>query len=213
MVQSWNTAGIFGFAKVLFNPSLALPACRVKGRQSSIIFFDLLDITRIDYRRAKDLAGIRAICFDKDNVLTLPYRKELYPPLIAAIAECRDVFTRDMMLVVSNSAGSSDDTPEFREAEALEKNIGLPVLRHGGKKPDCVQQILERFKGLKPNEIMFVGDRLLTDVVMANQLGFLSVHTQPLTEEGDNSPAKLVTFRGIFRFFLLFRFGGWRMHG
>lgn len=39
---------------------------------------------------------------------------------------------------------------------------------------------------------MFIGDRLLTDVLMANELGLISVHTQPLTEKGDNWPAILV---------------------
>lgn len=46
--------------------------------------------------------------------------------------------------------------------------------------------ILGYFNGVPADRIMFIGDRLLTDVLMANELGMISVHTQPLTEEKDN---------------------------
>lgn len=46
------------------------------------------------------------------------------------------------------------------------------------------------FKGLKPKQIALIGDRVLTDIVMANEAGFLSVLvTDPLTIQGDNIPA------------------------
>ena len=37
-----------------------------------------------------------------------------------------------------------------------------------------------------------VGDRLLTDVVFGNLHGMLTVHTQPLTLEGDNKVARAI---------------------
>lgn len=44
------------------------------------------------------------------------------------------------------------------------------------------------------DELCFVGDRLLTDVVFGNLHGMLTVHTQPLTLKGDNRPAAVFRF-------------------
>lgn len=55
------------------------------------------------------------------------------------------------------------------------------------------------------DELCFVGDRLLTDVVFGNLHGMLTVHTQPLTLKGDNRPA------AVFRF--LERKVGWAPGG
>lgn len=44
------------------------------------------------------------------------------------------------------------------------------------------------------DELCFVGDRLLTDVVFGNLHGMLTVHTQPLTLKGDNRPAAIFRF-------------------
>lgn len=44
------------------------------------------------------------------------------------------------------------------------------------------------------DELCFVGDRLLTDVVFGNLNGMLTVHTRPLTLEGDNRPATVFRF-------------------
>lgn len=44
------------------------------------------------------------------------------------------------------------------------------------------------------DELCFVGDRLLTDVVFGNLHGMLTVHTRPLTLEGDNRPAAVFRF-------------------
>ena len=54
---------------------------------------------------------------------------------------------------------------------------------------------MNHFDGIKPERIALLGDRLLTDIVMANEAGFISVHlTDPLTIQGDNIPAIVVRF-------------------
>ncbi len=90
-----------------------------------------LDITKIDFAAAKR-EGIKAVVFDKDNCITLPYSMTVYPPVKEGLDECKDIFEYEMIAVVSNSAGSSDDAL-FEKAEELEKQIGIPVLRHGRK--------------------------------------------------------------------------------
>lgn len=56
-------------------------------------------------------------------------------------------------------------------------NTQIPVLSHSTKKPGCGAEILAHFRtqpelaDLQANEIAIVGDRLSTDVMMANMMG------------------------------------------
>lgn len=85
------------------------------------------------------------------------------------------------LLIVSNSAGTNDDV-EGKEARLLEAATGVKVMRHSTKKPGCGPQIMEYFRNhaadadvTSPDQIAVVGDRLSTDVMMANMMGFWSV--------------------------------------
>lgn len=95
-------------------------------------------------------------------------------------------------MIVSNTAGTQDD-PSHEQEKLLEKNTGVKVLRHGTKvgievlcssprltiikKPGCKDEVMEYFAQAKdfeitsPSQIAVVGDRLLTDVMMANMMG------------------------------------------
>lgn len=77
------------------------------------------------------------------------------------------------MLIVSNSAGTNDDK-DYEQAKKLERDTGVTVLRHPTKKPGCHKEIKEYFKSQginKASEIVVVGDRLFTDMLMANMMG------------------------------------------
>ena len=74
---------------------------------------------------------------------------------------------------MSNSAGTNDDT-NYNQASKLEKDTGVTVLRHPTKKPGCHEEIRDYFKkqGItEANEIVVIGDRLFTDMLMANMMG------------------------------------------
>ena len=81
-------------------------------------------------------------------------------------------------MIVSNSAGTDR---HVAEADIVEETTGVKVFRHSTKKPGCGQQVLEHFRAFpeigvsKPSEIAVVGDRLFTDVMMANLMGAFSV--------------------------------------
>ena len=83
-------------------------------------------------------------------------------------------------MIVSNSAGTRDD-PAGVEADLLERNTGVSVLRHSTKKPGCGPEVLQYFRSqpesgvTKPSQIAIVGDRLFTDVMMANMMGSWNV--------------------------------------
>ena len=76
------------------------------------------------------------------------------------------------MLIVSNSSGLQSKDPYGSKASTLERNVEIPVLRHQKPKPACGPEILAHFKGVvdQPSEIVVIGDRLFTDIAMANTM-------------------------------------------
>ena len=84
-----------------------------------------------------------------------------------------ETYLSKKILIVSNTAGTNQDA-DYKHAQVLEKNTGVPVLKHSTKKPGCYEDILSYFKDQNvydPREIAIVGDRLFTDILMANIMG------------------------------------------
>ena len=83
-------------------------------------------------------------------------------------------------MIVSNSAGTRSD-PEGKEAALLEEATRVEVFRHSTKKPGCGLDVLKHLQKMAkirvkhPGQVAVVGDRLLTDVVMANMMGSWSI--------------------------------------
>ncbi|CAO0794501.1 unnamed protein product [Mucor circinelloides] len=180
MVQSLNLSGIANAFRVLLNPSLAMPHIIVD------------DIRQINFKNLKQNANIKAIGFDKDNCLTAPYVSTIYPPLTEAWKNCIETFSKDKVLIVSNSAGTKDDV-DYKEAQKLEESLGVTVLRHDEKKPSGGQFLKEKLSPIPADQTAFVGDRILTDVLFGNRNGNLTIWTrQVITEEGDNKAALIL---------------------
>ena len=59
----------------------------------------------------------------------------------------------------------------------MEKATGVHVLSHSEKKPGCGAEVMEYFKShpetcvTSPSHVAIVGDRLTTDIMMANMMG------------------------------------------
>lgn len=93
----------------------------------------------------------------------------------------REAYPGRRLLIVSNSAGASSLDPRGQLAAAVEKSTGVAVLAHSTKKPGCGPEILEYFRShpetgvTRPDQIAVVGDRLTTDVMMANFMGSYAV--------------------------------------
>lgn len=97
--------------------------------------------------------------------------------------------------ILSNSAGSSDDEG-WKMATKTENSIGLPVIRHMTKKPGCLNEVLTHFEGklekqITPKQICMIGDRVMTDVVFANQYDMISVLVDPISHTRDHPVAIL----------------------
>ncbi|CCM05880.1 uncharacterized protein FIBRA_08117 [Fibroporia radiculosa] len=175
-----NLPGILVPFHLLLNPRLVVPHLVVK------------DIRQLDFRELRR-AGYRGAVFDKDNCLTLPHEDALVPELTDAWKECCQTFGSGYVLVVSNSAGSHLDAGEI-QAEAVSHRLAVPVLRHTSFKPSysCIASIRAYFASLpspvRDEELIIVGDRLLTDVVLANRMACKKrIQAKPRQLSGEQS--------------------------
>nr|XP_024372610.1 uncharacterized protein LOC112280904 isoform X2 [Physcomitrium patens] len=170
--QRVNIAGIqFASRVMLHDQHLAIPHISVP------------DIRWIDWKALHD-HGFEGVVFDKDNTLTAPYAFALWPALSTSLQECQSVFEGRIALL-SNSAGLYQFDPDGVEAKALEERLGIPVIRHGTKKPAGTAEDLVKHFGCDPSRIIMVGDRYFTDVVFGNNNGLLTIRPAPLTSIGE----------------------------
>ncbi|CAA7260517.1 unnamed protein product [Cyclocybe aegerita] len=172
-----NIPGLLVPFQLLLYPRLVIPSLLVK------------DIRQIDFPSLKK-AGYRGAVFDKDNCLTLPHRDILVPELQNAWKSCRETFGEGNVLIVSNSAGTYLDAGGI-QSESVTYHLGVPVLFHKSFKPaySCITAIRTYFSSL-PNpihdhELIVVGDRVFTDVVLANRIRMQSGKRRGLASSVD----------------------------
>lgn len=78
---------------------------------------------------------------------------------------------------MSNTAGALSYDPKAQLSSELEKATGVKVLSHQTKKPGCGAEIMEYFRShpetgvSSPSQVAIVGDRLFTDMMLANSMG------------------------------------------
>ncbi|CAG59919.1 uncharacterized protein GVI51_H04213 [Nakaseomyces glabratus] len=173
-----NFNATFNALRVIYNHSLCIPRLRIAT-------FNQLPIPIKPH--------IKVVVVDKDNCMALQDDDKVWHEYTAKWEELKRVY-QDRVLIVSNSAGSSDDKG-YLQAKTLEKNTGVPVLRHKLKKPGCRDEIIEYFKerGLieKPDEIAVIGDRLFTDILMANMMGSYGVWIEDGVKISNSAFSKL----------------------
>ncbi|KIM20182.1 hypothetical protein M408DRAFT_328111, partial [Serendipita vermifera MAFF 305830] len=182
--------------RALWKPINVIPRLTVK---------DIRDIDFISLRKQ----GFDSIVFDKDNCLTLPHKDTIIPALHSSLQLCKATFTPDRVLIVSNSSGTPSEDPGYIEAESVQRQLGCRVLRHNHKKPSrrCAKEIVDYFTGLDDIEkhpsrvnpgvssplssevqqqrqpkIILVGDRIMTDILLANEMGAYGIYTTRLWE-------------------------------
>ncbi|KAG2163437.1 hypothetical protein VTO58DRAFT_102332 [Aureobasidium pullulans] len=167
-----NVSGTLSFFRLFRDPSLCLP-------HHTVSTFNHLPIplsrafNKADGEKKVD---IRAVVLDKDNCFAVPKENEVYKPYTERFEELRKAYPGSRLLIVSNSAGTLSD-PTGAEADLLEKNTGVKVLRHNTKKPGCHSDVLSYLRNAPDtgvthaSQVAIVGDRLFTDVMMANMMG------------------------------------------
>ena len=213
-----NTSATINVFRLIYNPALCLPQATISNFNQlpvplSSAFVSLSNRQKLD---------IRAVVLDKDNCFAKPKENNVFQPYNVCVQfhegqdfwygwkekfqALRDAYPGSRLLIVSNSAGTSDDV-ESKEARLLEAATGVKVLRHSTKKPGCGPQIMDYFRDhaadanvTSPNQIVVVGDRLTTDVMMANMMGFWSVWIK----DGVVNQKNLVSLRSWHENYLLF---------
>ncbi|KAK6363246.1 hypothetical protein TWF730_000689 [Orbilia blumenaviensis] len=161
-----NLSATFNALRVLYDPSLCLP-------HMIIPTFAQLPVP---LRFPGQKSDIRAVILDKDNCISENYALEVYGPYKDKFEALKAAYPGNRLLIVSNSSGTQDDK-DGKEAALLSQTLSIPVLRHNVKKPGCLDEILAHLRACpdvqleSPSQIAVVGDRLFTDVMMANMMG------------------------------------------
>ncbi|KAK0323194.1 hypothetical protein LTR82_005554 [Friedmanniomyces endolithicus] len=160
LAHSMNVSASINVLRLLANPTLCLPHYTVST-------FDQLPVplstgfTKYGTEKGPD---IRAVVLDKDNCFAVPRQNTIYPAYSAKFDELREASDKG-----------------YEEADLLERNAGVKVLRHTTKKPGCHAEIMSHFRNAPdtgvtvPSQVAIVGDRLFTDVLMANIMGSHSI--------------------------------------
>lgn len=154
-----NLSGTFNALRVIYKPQLCMPQLVIP------------DFSKLPIPLCFNKNRIKAVVLDKDNTFAKPYDDKVYAGYKVGWDRLRQCYPGAKLLIVSNTAGTTDDK-DYKQAERIEKTIGVSVLRHSTKKPGCHKEVMEFFRenGIcdSPKEVVVVGDRLFTDVIMAN---------------------------------------------
>ncbi|PHH60915.1 hypothetical protein CDD81_1026 [Ophiocordyceps australis] len=122
-------------------------------------------------------SDIRAVVLDKDDCFAFPGRLHVHEPYGKHFEALKQAYPGRKLLIVSNTAGATSWDKQLKQAVELEQKTGIAVLAHSAKKPGCGQEIMAYFKQhpetgvTEASHIAVVGDRLMTDVLLANMMG------------------------------------------
>ncbi|KAL8812203.1 MAG: hypothetical protein Q9200_001208 [Gallowayella weberi] len=192
-----NISATLNFFRLIKNPSLCLP-------HATIPTFNHLPVP-LSNAFGNLKPDIRAVVLDKDNCFALPKENVVYKPYTQfhfanpsnppqdKISSLFRTYPPPHLLIVSNSAGSTTSDPHNTQASLLASTTSIPVLKHSTKKPGCGTQILNHFlhapgsRVTSADQIAVVGDRLFTDVMLANLMGSWSIWVRDGVIENRNS--------------------------
>lgn len=130
------------------------------------------DATKIDYKAMEEM-GIRLLCFDLDNTLDIPDKitTELIPICIETLQLVSE--TNLEILITSNNT-IQNRVKSF--ADIVEKPY-IQKMKKPLQKNYRNNNIINKYQ---PREILFIGDKLITDVIGGNTFGGYTVLVDPL---------------------------------
>ncbi|KAH6637032.1 mitochondrial PGP phosphatase [Chaetomium tenue] len=166
-----NLSASLNIFKLLAKPSLCLP-------HTTVATFDDLPIPlNKAFSKNGRQVEIRAVVLDKDDCFAIPDHNEVHEPYKGRFEALRAAYPGRRLLIVSNTAGATSYDVKGKLASAVEASTGVSVLAHALKKPGCGDEIMSYFRqhpetGVTgPHQIAIVGDRLATDMMLANMMG------------------------------------------
>ncbi|KAM3505671.1 hypothetical protein MY10362_002823 [Beauveria mimosiformis] len=166
-----NLSASLNATRLLFKPSICLP-------HHTVSTFNDLPIPLDSVLHARGLkANIRAVVLDKDDCFAYPDAKEVYGPYKDHFEKLRKAYPGRKLLVVSNTSGATTWDKNLSQAAEVQRSTGVHVLPHAVKKPGCGPEIMAYFEKhpetgvTDPSQVAVVGDRLTTDMMLANMMG------------------------------------------
>lgn len=128
--------------------------------------------------------GIKMLCFDLDNTLDKP--NNMTQRLDESIKKLLDELKKEFeIMIVSNNMikGRVDSFASLYELEYIE------AMRKPFKKKYQHKNILKYNK----DEVLFIGDKIITDILGANRLGYQSILVNPLHPTSPKWYSKVMT--------------------
>ncbi|KAK3986288.1 mitochondrial PGP phosphatase [Cladorrhinum sp. PSN332] len=168
-----NLSASLNIFKLLAKPSLCLPHATVSTFADLPIPLNKAFPAKTNGKQA----DIKAVVLDKDDCFAYPEENEVYHKYKKHFESLRAAYPGPRLLIVSNTAGAMSYDKDGKMASAVAKSTGLSVLSHAVKKPGCGDEIMEYFRShpetgvTSPSQIAIVGDRLATDMMLANMMG------------------------------------------
>ncbi len=143
------------------------------------------NVSYIDYKALSSL-GVRYLVFDKDNTLSETYAFKYYKPGIQkAVYEAKTVFGMKNIAILSNSIKKEEFHWIFEQEP-------VSLIGANSKKPFNFTEIQRHFNNAKAEEIAVIGDRLMTDTLLANLNGGISIYVKPLETTHEKINIKLM---------------------
>ncbi|KAL2075775.1 hypothetical protein VTL71DRAFT_718 [Oculimacula yallundae] len=173
-MNAFNVSATLNIFRLITKPTLCLP-------HATISTFNQLPVPLNSVFGKYKNVDIRAVVLDKDNCFAIPHSNTVHEPYEDKFKSLREAYPGRRLLIVSNTSGASSIDPHGELASSVIKATGVTVLPHSTKKPGCGPEIMEYFlqhpeTGVtRPDQIAVVGDRLTTDVMMANMMGSYAV--------------------------------------
>ncbi|KAG8158920.1 hypothetical protein KVR01_011363 [Diaporthe batatas] len=174
MGANFNLSASLNIFKLLANPSLCLP-------HAAVSTFKDLPIPLDSAFQRKGEVNIKAVVLDKDDCFAVPETNEVHKSYQERFEALKAAYPGRRLLIVSNTAGALSYDTKAQLASELEKATGVKVLSHQTKKPGCGSEIMEYFRShpetgvSNPSQVAIVGDRLFTDMMLANSMGSYGV--------------------------------------
>jgi HAD superfamily phosphatase (TIGR01668 family) len=116
--------------------------------------------------------GIRHLFFDIDNTI-ISYKED------GVSLQCLNLFNSILNLEFDTVALISNNS-SYDRVNKVAKQLKLPAVAFACKPfPFAMRRVLED-ANLNPKECAFIGDQLMTDIILANTLGLKSIFVEPL---------------------------------
>ncbi|KAB5547303.1 mitochondrial PGP phosphatase [Coniochaeta sp. 2T2.1] len=166
-----NINGFLNVFRCLASPSICLPHATIST------FNDLPIPLDKAFEARKGKPTIKAVVLDKDDCFAYPESSTVFESNKERFEALRAAYPGRRLLIVSNTSGAQSYDKDGKLAAEVEKSTSVTVLAHRVKKPGCADEIMDYFRqhpetGVTgPHQIAVVGDRLFTDMMLANRMG------------------------------------------